>query len=88
MNDLRYKVKFNQTGIYNKVENVFENLLNQHAPIKTKFVRGNSKPHITNSLRKAIMKQSRLKNMANKSNCPDDMDRFRRQNILVVKLTN
>ena len=51
---LRYKLKFNQTGIYNEFETVFVNALNQHAPIKTKFVRGNSKHHITNSLRKAI----------------------------------
>ena len=27
-----------------------------------------------------------LKNMANKSNCPDDMDRLRRQRNLLVKL--
>ena len=32
------------------------------------------------------MKRSRLKNMANKINCPDDIDRFRRQRNLLVKL--
>ena len=87
LSDLRYKLKFNQKGIYNEFENIFENILNQHTPIKTKFVRANSKPHITNSLRKAIMKLSRLKNMANKSNCSDDMDRFQRQRNIVVNST-
>ena len=38
--------------------------LNKHAPKKTKIFRGNHKPHINKTLRKAIMKRSQLKNKA------------------------
>ena len=41
--------------------------LNKHAPKKTKIFRGNHKPHINKTLRKAIMKRSQLKNKANKT---------------------
>ena len=38
-----------------------------HVPIKQSKLRGNTKPHISKTLRKKIMKRSRLKNKANKS---------------------
>ena len=47
---------------------------------------GNNKPHMTSQLRKAIMKRSRLKNKANKSNKPADKTAYKTQRNLVVKL--
>jgi len=44
---------------------IFISLLEKHAPRKTKFLRGNNQPHVTKDLRKAIMKRSRLKHIAN-----------------------
>ena len=35
---------------------------NNHAPKKVKVMRGNEKPHINKTFRKAIMKRSRLTN--------------------------
>ena len=40
--------------------NLFISLLNKHAPMKTKFLRGNNQPHLSKDLRKSIMKRSRL----------------------------
>ena len=40
---------------------MFSKVLNKHAPLKTKFLRANNKPHLTKERRKAIMKRTRLK---------------------------
>ena len=61
-------------------------MLNQQAPKKSKVFRGSQKPHLDKSLRAAVMKRSRLKNKANKSQLPDDLSKYKRQLNLVVKL--
>ena len=38
--------------------NTFEDILNTHAPVKKRTVRGNQKPHMSKALRKAIMVRS------------------------------
>ena len=50
---------------YENFEKTFVNVLDAHAPRKTKVLRGNHKPHVDKNLRKAIMKRSKLKNKAN-----------------------
>ena len=45
---------------YKNFEKTFENVLDAHAPKKTKLLNGNHKPHISKSLRKAIMKRFQL----------------------------
>ena len=52
---------------------IFIDLLDQHAPRRTKFLRGNNQPYISKILRKAIMKRSRLKSIANKSGADEDL---------------
>ena len=47
-------------------------ILNHHAPIKKSKLRGNTKPHINKTLRKEMMKRSRLENKANKSGKEED----------------
>ena len=46
---------------YNIFENIFLELLNEHAPVKKKLLRANHAPYMTKKLRKAIMKRSELK---------------------------
>ena len=53
-------------------EDNFVNVLNKHAPKKTKIFRSNHKPQVSKTLRLAIMKRSRLKNKANKTQLPSD----------------
>ena len=45
---------------YDSFEDIFENVLDKHAPKKKKAQRANSKPHVTKAMRKAIMKRSEL----------------------------
>ena len=42
---------------YENFQKTFENVLNAHAPKKTKFLRDNQKPHVGKNLRKAILKR-------------------------------
>ena len=42
---------------------IFLDILNTHAPLKTKYVRANQNPFMTKELSKAFMKRSRLKNI-------------------------
>jgi len=71
---------------YANFENIFTTILDKHAPTKTKFLRGNNKQHLTKDLRKAIMKRSNLKNIANKTKNPDDIACYKKQRNLVVNM--
>ena len=62
--------------------------LNKDAPKKTKVFRGNHKPYINKTLRKAIMKRSQLKNKANKTKDPKDISKYKKQRNYAVKLNN
>ena len=46
---------------YETFHNVYLNVLNKHAPIKTKVIRGNQAPYITQAYRKAVIRRSELK---------------------------
>ena len=71
---------------YENFEKTFVNVLDAHAPRKTKVLRGNQKPHVDKNLRKAIMKRSKLKNKANRTKLQDDIAKYKKQQNLVVKL--
>ena len=71
---------------YAQFENVFMKTLEENAPEKTKIVMANHKPHVNKELRKAIMKRTRLKNIANKTKREEDIKRYREQRNLVVKV--
>ena len=47
---------------YELFEHTFMDLLNKHAPMKTKYVRANNSPFMNKILSKAIMTRSRLRN--------------------------
>ena len=58
---------------YGNFEKTFENVLNAHAPKKTKFLLGNQKPRLDKNLCKAIIKRSQLKNKANRTKNLEDI---------------
>ena len=74
----------NCNGGYENYEQNFIKMLNMHAPKKVKILRGNHQPHYNKSLRKAIMKRSRLKNKANRSKVLVDIANYKKQRNLVV----
>ena len=71
---------------YDKFLNIFLKVLNKHAPLKHKTVRGNQSPFMTKELSKAIMLRSKLKNKHNK--CPNDenLKIYRKQRNYCVSL--
>ena len=71
---------------YNSFEQCFSSKLNEYAPKKTKWVRGNNKLHMNKFLRRAIMKRSKLKNNANETKHPIDIKMYKKQRNYVVGL--
>ena len=71
---------------FSTFNNIFIQLLNKHAPMKTKFLRGNNQPHLTKELRKSIMERSKLKNKANRTKNTEDWAAYKVQRNLVVKI--
>ena len=71
---------------YKNFESIFMKTLEENAPIKTKIIRGNNKPHMNRTLCRAIMKRSTTKRIANKTKREDDIWKYKDQRNLVVKL--
>ena len=60
-NDLKSKLDSIKILDYSSFENIFINVLNTHAPVKTKIIRANNQEFMAKALPKAIMTRSRLK---------------------------
>ena len=80
LNKRSSKLNVNNKG-YAAFEDNFVIILNKHALKKTKKFRGNYKPHVFKTLRLAIMKRSRLKNKANKTQLPSDKQNYKNNEI-------
>ena len=52
---------------YQSITKTFLTIVNKHAPLKNKIVRGNQTPFMTTEFQKAIYIRSRLKNKMNKN---------------------
>ena len=61
--ELDHKLKSGIVTEYSNFQNIFIQVLNNHAPAKKKIVRFSNSPFMTKTLRKAIMHRSRLKNI-------------------------
>ena len=70
----------------NSLSNILIELLDRHAPIKRKFVRGNHSRFMNKELSKAIMKRSKLKSRYLKNKTPANREDFKKQRNLCVKL--
>ena len=64
---------------YEEFETVYLNILDKHAPIKTKYIRANQAPYMTKVLRKAIMTRSALKNKFYKDSTPENKIAYKKQ---------
>ncbi len=67
-------------------EGIFLKVLDKHAPLKTKIIRGNHAPYMNTALRKAIMKRTQLQNKYYKSMKTIDLQDFRKQRNYVSRL--
>ena len=69
-----------------KLFNVYLNVLNKHAPIKTKVTRGNQAPYITKAYRKAVIKRPQLKTKYLKNSTLENFNKFRKQKNFCSRL--
>ena len=58
---------------------MFETIVDQHAPLKIKFIRGTHAPFINKELSKAIMHKSKLHNMHKKLKMKESREAFKKQ---------
>ena len=72
---------------YEKFIEIFLNVLNKHAPLKTKLVRANNVPFMNKHLRKHIMTRSRFKNRFNKDPSAENEIAYKKQRNLCVNLS-
>jgi len=86
LEDLSVSMSSSNTVDYHKFESTFIEVLDRHAPQKSKMVRGNEKPHINRALRKAIMRRSRLRTVYLKSRNDSDWQAYREQRNFVTNL--
>ena len=88
-NDLISKLgKFhNEIISYDCFNSNFMEVLDKHAPSKTKVIRGNNAPFMNKSLSKAFMHRSKLKNRFNKDSTDINRRLYKKQRIPLRKLT-
>ena len=79
------KYDFNNIDYDNFIE-TFLTALDKHAPIKKKYLRANHANFMTQQLRKAIMKRSKLRNDFLKDRNDDSQSPYRKQRNLCVTL--
>ena len=71
---------------YKAFHDVFLNVINSHAPMKQKTVRGNNAPFMSKRLTKAIMQRSKLKNKYNKDPSEENLKQYKKQRNFCVNL--
>ena len=64
---------------YDNMTSIFRNLVEKHAPLKSKVLRGNSAPFMTPELNRAIYTRSRLKKKYNKNPTDEKKTKFKKQ---------
>ena len=87
-NDLIYEIS--KKGFHDRSCEEFETLfmmtLNNHAPMKIKYIRANNSPFMNNELSKAIMVRSRLRNKYLKLKTIESRDAYKRKRNYCVSL--
>ena len=71
---------------YSVLTNVFSNIVNIHAPLKKKILRGNKAPFMNKELRKAIHTRSRLRNRYFKNPTKENETSYKKQRNKCVSL--
>ena len=71
---------------YENFERCLLSILNKHAPLKQKTIRGNDKPYISKIVYKAIFERSKLKNKFNKTGLTNDWNNYKKQRNFVCSL--
>ena len=73
-------------AIYESFASSCNKILDNHAPLKKKYVRGNHLPFMNKSLSKAIMVRARLRNIFLKNRSEENKINYNKQKNLCVTL--
>ena len=84
--ELDNKLKSGVVTAYSNFQNIFIQVLNNHAPAKKKIVRFINSPFMTKTLRKAIMHRSRLKNIYIRKRNGKNCENYKKLLIFSVEL--
>ena len=76
----------NKYAAYDLFKHIFKTMVDQHAPLKTKFIRGTHTPFMNKELSKAIMHKSKLHNMHKKIKTKESWEAFKRQRNKCVSI--
>ena len=79
LSHLVHEISSIQPGDFSILNSCISKIIDQHAPVKTKLIRGNNKPHMNKELRKEMMKRAELKKKAHKTGLDCDKANFRKQ---------
>ena len=71
---------------YDGFEKEFLKVLNNHAPLKKKFIRANHVPYMTKALHKAIMKRSQLESKYYRDSTVENGNKYEKQKSFCSKL--
>ena len=85
-NELQSVFNEGDCSSYELFEKNFIEILEKHAPMKSKTLRSNEAPYMTKALRKAMMKRTELATKYGKSRNPDDYKHFRKHRNYVNRL--
>ena len=75
---LKGKMYETQNDMFTTFTDVFRSVIDKHAPLKTKIIRGNQAPFMTKALSKAIMTRLRLRSKYNKWQSRENFLAFRK----------
>ena len=73
-------------SVFENFNSVVEEVLNNHVPLKQKYLRANDAPFMTKTLRKAIMLRTQLRNRLNRHNTSENRKAFKKQRNKCVKI--
>ena len=86
--DLKSGLQSKLVENYSTFEEIFLEILGNHAPLKKKILRANDKPHMTKTLRKAIMRRSALQNRFYRDGLQETEKAFKKQRNYTKRLLN
>ena len=75
-----------ETSVFSDFLDIFEGIVDKHAPMKKKIIRGNNAPYVTNELRKEICHRSRLRNKARKEGTAASRIAYKKQRNKCTKI--
>ena len=89
MHSLHYALSEEQSDYSKNPDKFYEtchSVINDHAPRKKKYIRGNNKPFMTKAFSRAVMQRTRLRNISLKNPSEENKLLYNKQRNFCVSL--